>query len=355
MKHSTIKFPYKSFAATRGIAYDSCEPDETFKPFSEYYLSLYDKYEDEILKKANLVKNEGEYDLSYFALVPVKVITCFVSRVSWLREYVTYFLGMTGKKPEYPLVDIYDMDTFERGLLEDIFCLKVTFRKMSDGKLRPCGGCYDKEETFVQEIDFAFTRYVNQFEIMGDDAVWDVTLRLRTLWRDMIFAILDIVFKRVDDDQVFDAVFGKLRSAFQDLPPVLYKLECRRCQELTRKTGSLVYRPDGKKDIGNLLNHLARKFDVATAKTHAGLRSIGAIIPDDFEGICRGKWAKGWHGEMIDKVFSSYLNSTGEPFDKICRQVYGAHKQEFDGKGESYDAFKRACDRKKKKAKKRTK
>ena len=142
---------------------------------------------------------------------------------------------------------MYEVDSFERILLEDITYLKGTFSFMAEEKLKPCKGCYDNGETFICELDFAFAQYMRQYELMGDDAVWNVTFKVRKIWRDLIWAMLDILFDRVENDATFDDVFDNLQMAFQELPPVLYKLECRRYQELSKKTGTSIFRPSSKK------------------------------------------------------------------------------------------------------------
>ena len=245
-------FPYKSFSAVYRKAKDLWETDpNVVKPFSEHYSALWKKYKDEIIKKAYHVKYDGESDTRYLAFVPLKIIDRLNGRSEWLQEYVRFFLGQTEKKPEYPLVDMYEVDSFEQILLEDITYLKGTFSFMAEGKLKtrlnPSKGCYDDGETFIGELDFAFAQYMRQYELMGDDAVWNVTFKVRKIWRDLIWAMLDILFDRVENDATFDDVFDNLQMAFQELPPVLYKLECRRYQELSKKTGTSIYRPSSKK------------------------------------------------------------------------------------------------------------
>ena len=245
-------FPCKSFSAVYRKAKDLWETDpNVVKPFSEHYSALWKKYQDEIIKKAYHVKYDGESDTRYLAFVPLKIIDRLIGRSEWLQEYVRFFLGQTEKKPEYPLVDMYEVDSFERILLEDITYLKGTFSFMAEGKLRtrlnPSKGCYDNGETFIGELDFAFAQYMRQYELMGDDAVWNVTFKVRKMWRDLIWAMLDILFDRVENVVSFDEVYDNLQMAFQELPPVLYKLECRRYQELSKKTGTSIYRPPSKK------------------------------------------------------------------------------------------------------------
>lgn len=247
---SVLAFPYKSFTAACGKAIDLWETGpSTVKSFSAYYEALWEKYKEEIIERARPVKEKGKMDVGYFALLPIKVITRLDSRSEYLQKYVRFFLGQSDERPEDSLVDMYEVDGFERILLEDISCLKGTFWLMADGKLKPYEGCYDKEETFIGELEFAFEQYMGQYELMGDDAVWNLTFKLKKIWRDLIWALLDIVFSRVEDDASFDAIFKDLRAAFQELPFALYKLECRRYQELFKETGTSTYRPFKKKRL----------------------------------------------------------------------------------------------------------
>ncbi len=247
-RQSVQMFPYKSFSAIYGKAIDLWENNpNVVKPFSEHYSTLWKEHQDEIIK----AKLDGKIDIRYLAFVPLKIIDRLNSSSECLQKYVRFFLGQTEKKPKYPLVDMYEVDSFERILLEDITYLKGTFSFMAEGKLRtrlnPSKGCYDNGETFIGELDFAFAQYMRQYELMGDDAVWNVTFKVRKMWRDLIWAMLDILFDRVENDATFDDVFDNLQMAFQELPTVLYKLECRRYQELSKKTGTSIFRPSSKK------------------------------------------------------------------------------------------------------------
>ena len=245
---SVLAFPYKSFTATCGKAIDLWETGpSTVKSFSAYYETLWEKYKEEIIEGARHVKDKGKMDVGYFALLPIKVIARLDSRSEYLQNYVRFFLRQSDEKPKDPLVDMYVVDDFERILLEDISCLKGTFWLMADGKLKPYEGCYDNEETFIGELEFAFEQYMGQYELMGDDAVWNLTFKLKKLWRNLVWDMLDIVFHRVDDDGPFDATFSMFRETFQELPPALYKLECRYYQEFSKKTGVSVYKPSEKK------------------------------------------------------------------------------------------------------------
>ena len=391
MKNGKLKFPYKSYyASTHGsLCYGATHE------FVLYYKKLYAdlqvdrlanngyraierlavgmsrqfKESDESIRASVCsifnfflagLPAASEYDEEYrhqLCLVPLRAIMRLVELREQYDKYSPFLLvPIETNKPKTRLIDVMKVVSeggWDSDILDLLDSLKLAFAfiaKVQD-KVMPVEIDNNEYDSLLSDVSDALELYFQWFETIGNDDILKIIFESRELAFKLTCAL-----DTLDFDEFQIAIEG-LRRCFARLPLALYTLECGCYRKMSQEKGFVIGIPyQNNKDMSRRLRRIELKLDAGNERTTYGLESLGVKLPSDLsKETVRGKWAKGWHGEMIDKVFSSYLNSTGEPFDKICRQVYGAHKQEFDGKGESYDAFKRACDRKKKKAKKRTK
>jgi hypothetical protein len=223
----------------------------------------------------------------------------------------------------------------------------------------------DEFDNFADDIDIAFDNYVRCYDLIGDDEIWRITFDLRKQWFDYLCG-LDLL--RGFD---IERSLAGLTSCFCQLPPALYKLECRRYQEISKIRGVIFGRPIEKKndmrgdctlnDIQNKMYDMHRdvkdmKRDIkgGFARNDDYARQQRLSVPPDLSGDRRGKWAYGWRLKMVNAVFTLFNNGSGRPFDNICHEVYAENESDFNKKGISYNSFKRACDRQKNHRKKLT-
>ena len=290
-------FPYKSFSA----AHDDKEPELNEALFAKYYADLAEKFlpreleldlrynlDDADVEELELLNGRSSHSISclhsldyelakhpelgihaeplrcfpdhpfsvfenericnFLALAPLRAIRRLILNVKSLQEYVPFFTESPGsKQPEHPLVEVREADTFGQSLLDDLEIVKLTFWLMANGGLRSCEGVEDDTDCLLNDIEVAFELYIRFYETIGNDEIWDITFRLRKIWFDLCCALDAIAYARTDEFTKFNASLDSLRTTFLELPPVLYKLECRRYQELSKKTGTSIYRPSSKK------------------------------------------------------------------------------------------------------------
>ena len=184
-----------------------------------------------------------ENTIRYICQYPLQTICSLIYNAEHLEEYIPFFLDDNAPLPEYPMVEVREAESFESRLLEELEGLKLAFAIM--GKWRNMAQIVETEDgefdNFADDLDIAFENYVRCYDLIGDDEIWRITFDLRKQWFNYLCG-LDVL-----NGFDIERSLAGMNSCFCQLPPALYKLECRRYQEISKIRGVIFGRPIEKK------------------------------------------------------------------------------------------------------------
>jgi len=340
-----LTFPYKAFIQSDAFRKLSASPKfnkegrHIFKPMGEYYKALHKKFFpcDQSDWAAMLTFRIG---VLHFPLIPLALICELYEDIDKIRSYAEFFRNPD--KSNAPICPFSELlpSQFD-WIFERMLCFYHAYRS-------PAFHVEGAKESAVQieELKWTFDNYLLELEEVGNDEVRGIIFDMQKHVESMFKVFCDLRWEPFVDGLM------RVKRGARALERAFYKLECA-CyydkagiskNDMGEKLDSL---GDKMHDMHKDVRKVGHAVDCGFARNDNYAWQQGLRVPMDLSGERRGKWARGWHKRMVDKVFSSHLTGSGRGFDKICHEVYADNKKDFDARGISYDAFKRACDRQK--------